>query len=463
MGGSCCCLLTLKHAPSFLLPADTTASGYKNVYATTSTTDTHVKGTGKGHKVAEVHTTTDTATHHPITKTIFNSPPPSPKPPPPPRPNPPPPPNSPPPPGAYVGNGGVPVSYFSDAVMPTSANGPYTLQFSQAKVYNGGTNYFIGNMLTPTEQNNVFTVPVTGGANCGTTPRRGTLYVTCSATTTSFTVNENPTCVYAMYYSTTQACPPGTVLLSPPPPAPMRPAVLSLARCPSFTQNSVTYSLCYPGAVTQSYPGGFLGIGSYNYNIGTPTWNPNGYYDLTGGSGCGSVGARSGRMYVLCNPLQSQSYATAQEPQTCKYNITWVTPQACTGLTGVFINSAGNCLDAAGGGTSSGTAVQSWQCGGAGAQIWIQQSQYGTYLNPQSGLCLDVSTGSATGNMQLYPCNGTPSQKFNSPASFNGPVVSAIGTNNCLDSAGGANGARAKLAPCNGGASQQWLFRTIST
>lgn len=50
--------------------------------------------------------------------------------------------------------------------------------------------------------------------------RQGKLTVTCSAASTSFNVNENPMCTYDMYFSTTQACPPGTVFPSPPPPPP---------------------------------------------------------------------------------------------------------------------------------------------------------------------------------------------------------------------------------------------------
>jgi len=77
-------------------------------------------------------------------------------------------------------------------------------------------------------------------------------------------------------------------------------------------------------------------------------------------------------------------------------------------------------------------------------------------------LCMDVSNGSPTGNLQIWQCNQTPAQKFTAPAMYPGAFVSGVGTNNCMDSAGGAIGARAKLAPCNGGAAQQWTFRLNS-
>ena len=224
---------------------------------------------------------------------------------------------------------------------------------------------------------------------------------------------------------------------------------------------SCQYAMCYPGPVTQSSTN-WLGQ-TTTYNIGTPTWNAaGGYYDLTGGTNCGAAGPRSGKMYMVCNPLQSQASAVVSEPQTCRYSLTYTTPAACTGPIGALVNSAGACLDVVNAGTSSGAALQSYTCKvNEPAQTWIQQAN-GVYLNPNSKMCLDVSGGSATGNLQIYPCNGTPAQKWTTPAKYPGAFVSAIGTNNCMDSAGGAIGARAKLAPCNGGASQQWTFRLNS-
>jgi hypothetical protein len=85
---------------------ETTADVIKNSYATTSTTDVNVRGTGKGHVNHAFTTSTTSDSQHPITKTIRNSPPPSPfpPPPPPPSPSPPPPPSPspPPPPTKYV-------------------------------------------------------------------------------------------------------------------------------------------------------------------------------------------------------------------------------------------------------------------------------------------------------------------------------------------------------------------------
>ena len=105
-------------------------------------------------------------------------------------------------------------------------NAPYTLAFSNGTVYNAGTQYLIGTMMTATESCNEFFVPVTGGAGpCpnGAT-RQGQLTITCGAPTTSFSVTENPVCTYAMNYVTSQACPPGTTICPSPPPPPLPPS-----------------------------------------------------------------------------------------------------------------------------------------------------------------------------------------------------------------------------------------------
>ena len=131
-------------------------------------------------------------------------------------------PASPPPPSPVYLVGNVPISYFNDFSANNVPNAPYTLQFSKGLVYNVGTQYLLGRMASSTEKLNTFIIPIVGGA--GPCPngamRSGQLQVTCSAATTSFTVNENPMCTYDMTYVTTQACPPGTVFPSPPPPPP---------------------------------------------------------------------------------------------------------------------------------------------------------------------------------------------------------------------------------------------------
>lgn len=42
---------------------------------------------------------------------------------------------------------GIPVSYFNDYQGMNLPSSPYTLSFSSGRVWNGGTAYFIGNMV----------------------------------------------------------------------------------------------------------------------------------------------------------------------------------------------------------------------------------------------------------------------------------------------------------------------------
>ncbi|SEN81429.1 arabinofuranosidase catalytic domain-containing protein [Actinacidiphila rubida] len=77
------------------------------------------------------------------------------------------------------------------------------------------------------------------------------------------------------------------------------------------------------------------------------------------------------------------------------------------------LTTLGRCLDIAGNSTAQNALVQLWDCGSAGGQVWVQQSD-GSLLNPQSGRCLDATDG-ATANgtrLQIHDCNGTAAQEF---------------------------------------------------
>jgi glucosylceramidase len=74
---------------------------------------------------------------------------------------------------------------------------------------------------------------------------------------------------------------------------------------------------------------------------------------------------------------------------------------------------AGQCLGAAGNGTSNGTQVITYTCNGTPSQAWTFNSN-GTITNNLSGLCLDV-TGNGTANatpVELWSCNGGNNQKW---------------------------------------------------
>ena len=298
---------------------ETTADGYKNTFVTTTTTDVNVKGTGKGHKNAETQTTTSTEVSHPVTKTVYNSPPPSPSP----------------PPMVYTSQKlRVGHEHFDNLVIGTGMFNPHPQNY--------------GATSTSTEttasgyKNTYLTTSTTDASVKGT----GKGHNMAEEHTTTDTATHHPITktIHNLPPPSPRPPPPPPPSPSPPPPPPppspralappplvgLPPAALSLASCPSFGQNGWTYSLCYPKAVTQSQTTrNWLGISSTTtYSLGTPTWNTNGYYELTGGSSCGNAGSRSGRMYMVCNQLQSQTTAYVTEPQTCKYNVGALCPFA---------------------------------------------------------------------------------------------------------------------------------------
>jgi Ricin-type beta-trefoil lectin domain len=71
------------------------------------------------------------------------------------------------------------------------------------------------------------------------------------------------------------------------------------------------------------------------------------------------------------------------------------------------------CLDAAGGGTADGTAVQIYDCNNTAAQKWTLNAD-GSIVGTGSGKCLDA-TAHGTANstlMELWTCNGGANQKW---------------------------------------------------
>ena len=157
------------------------------------------------------------------------------------------------------------------------------------------------------------------------------------------------------------------------------------------------------------------------------------------------------------------------------------------------------CLDARGGSSADGTAVQMYACNGTGAQTWSVDSDQslrvlgkcldvvgggtgngaecscgrvtapvrrggrldgGSLQNPQSGRCLDVPGGvTADGSqVQIWDCNGSAAQRWTVPTSVlaSGPV-GGVGSK-CLDvrESRSADGTAVQTFGCNGTAAQAW-------
>lgn len=77
------------------------------------------------------------------------------------------------------------------------------------------------------------------------------------------------------------------------------------------------------------------------------------------------------------------------------------------------VTIVGRCLDVYSSGTSNGTRVQTFECNGTDAQVWIKQTD-GSLLNPNSGKCLDVLGWASTNGSRLgiWDCNGLINQQW---------------------------------------------------
>jgi RHS repeat-associated protein len=74
----------------------------------------------------------------------------------------------------------------------------------------------------------------------------------------------------------------------------------------------------------------------------------------------------------------------------------------------------GNCLDVSGNGTSSGSLIVLEPCsGGTPGEIW-HAGNNGSWVNPNSGMCLDDPSSTTTQGtqVQIYGCNGTNAQDW---------------------------------------------------
>jgi ricin-type beta-trefoil lectin protein len=122
--------------------------------------------------------------------------------------------------------------------------------------------------------------------------------------------------------------------------------------------------------------------------------------------------------------------------------------------TGQITGLAGKCVDVSGANSANGTAIQSWDCNGTGAQQWTVGSD-GTIR--ALGKCMDVAAaGTANGTVvQLWDCNGTSAQQWNVTA---GNDLVNPNANKCLDATGNssANGTRLQIWTCSGAANQKW-------
>lgn len=127
-------------------------------------------------------------------------------------------------------------------------------------------------------------------------------------------------------------------------------------------------------------------------------------------------------------------------------------------------------FDAAGGGTSNGTAVQSYASNGTDAQRWtveVGSDGYLTIKSAKSGLALDVPGADAYSGakLQLYAANGTRAQKWVAVPDGKGvKLVSALDDGLVVDLPGASagNGNVLQLYSANGTSAQRWTFAAVA-
>ena len=127
-------------------------------------------------------------------------------------------------------------------------------------------------------------------------------------------------------------------------------------------------------------------------------------------------------------------------------------------------------FDAAAGGTSNGTAVQSYASNGTDAQRWtveVGSDGYLTIKSAKSGLALDVPGADAYSGakLQLYAANGSRAQKWVAVSDGKGvKLVSALDEGLVVDLPGASarNGNVLQLYSANGTSAQRWMFEAVA-
>jgi endoglucanase len=119
---------------------------------------------------------------------------------------------------------------------------------------------------------------------------------------------------------------------------------------------------------------------------------------------------------------------------------------------------SGRCVDITGFGTSDGTRLQLYDCTGGWNQKWTSTNS--TFVNPQSGKCLNAA-GTGNGSaVNLSTCNGGGGQRWQLQG--NGNVVNTQ-SGRCLDAVGRGtgNGTLLQIYDCvaGGQSNQQWSLR----
>jgi hypothetical protein len=164
-------------------------------------------------------------------------------------------------------------------------------------------------------------------------------------------------------------------------------------------------------------------------------------------------GGRSSDLAFTTGTDGTGRYVAFTVPELKNWDFVYM--NASTRGNGNVVNRASKCMDAAGGSSANGTAVQLWDCASVPAQQWTYSNNKLSVL----GKCLDlVQQGTTNGTlMHLWDCSSAASQMWvrTGSSQFKNPA-----TGKCIDvvQGGTANGTRAHLWDCHSGASQKWTL-----
>jgi hypothetical protein len=113
------------------------------------------------------------------------------------------------------------------------------------------------------------------------------------------------------------------------------------------------------------------------------------------------------------------------------------------------------CIDAEGGSSAVGTALDIWNCNGLKNQVWSWKGAAVRY-NADTTKCMSAGSLAVDSQLTLQNCNGAAEQQFNLDS--NGRITAGTGSKFCLSPAGDAfaPGVKLRLFPCTYYRDQQW-------
>ena len=174
---------------------------------------------------------------------------------------------------------------------------------------------------------------------------------------------------------------------------------------------------------------------------------------------------------AIAAPIASELSGVCLSDRGAGYQVTTVAIASCAANgwsvrpDHTITTAGGRCLDAAGQGTSAGTAITTWQCNGQANQRWTIHGD-GTITGDQSGRCLDIRAGARDpgSQIELWDCNGQANQRWSyqaAPYAYSTIDSTMAGGRTLTAAADGSIVLTALGAP--DGADQQWTFVSKDT